>query len=161
MTRDQLVPAAGFVALVVLYAALSGLWTSSDSGWYAGLARPSWQPPPWVFGVVWPLNFVALLASGLGLSTGTSPGQAGRALAVFAASVLLALAWAYLFYVPHALGAAAVALACAAVLTWALVAIAGRLVGWTGLVLVPYALWMTVATSLAIGYWRCHLLSIT
>jgi tryptophan-rich sensory protein len=154
MTRDQFVPAAGFVVLVVVYAALSGLWTSSDPAWYAGLARPSWQPPPWVFGVVWPLNFVALLASGVGLSARTSPGRAGVPLAVFAASVALALAWAYLFYVPHALGVAAAALAGAAVLTWVLVVIAGRLVAWTGLVLVPYALWMTVATSLAIGYWR-------
>jgi translocator protein len=154
MTRDQFVPAAGFVLVVIVYAGLSGLWTSSEPGWYASLAQPAWQPPPWVFGVVWPLNFAALLVAGLTLSSRVAPREAMVALAVLTVSVVFALSWAYLFYVPHSLGAAALALAAAAVLTWVLVVTVWRSVPWTGAILVPYALWMSVATSLAVGYWR-------
>jgi len=154
MSRTQLVTAAGFVVVVVVYAALSGLWTSAQPGWYAALERPSWQPPPWVFGVVWPLNFAALLVSGVSLAARVEPRQAVVPLMVLTASVGFALGWAYLFYVPHALGAAALALAVAAALTWLLVGTFWRVVPWTGAILVPYALWMSVATSLAVGYWR-------
>ena len=32
--------------------------------------------------------------------------------------------------------------------------VTARAVPWAGWVLVAYALWLTVATSLAVGYWR-------
>jgi len=40
------------------------------------------------------------------------------------------------------------------VLTWALVVLTHGLVSWAGWALVPYAAWLTVATSLAVGYRR-------
>jgi hypothetical protein len=45
---------------------------------------------------------------------------------VLATYAITALAWAWLFYVPHRIGAAAVALAVAAVLSWVLVALVAR-----------------------------------
>lgn len=142
---------AGFVVTVVVYAALSGLWVSADQGWYARLPRPPWQPPDWVFGVIWPLNFAALLVAGIVLSR-QAPDRAAPVLVVLAVSVVLALGWAYLFYVPHSLGAAAWSLAGAALLTWVLLAMSARLVPWTGLLLTPYAVWVTLATTLAFWY---------
>jgi translocator protein len=143
--------AVSFVVLVVLYAVLSQVWMNADPGWYAALPRPPWQPPDWVFGVVWPVNFLALGVVGAVLSLRDS-GAAAPAFVVLAVSVACAVGWAYLFYAPHALGAAAVALGAAAVLTWALVAVAASGVWWTGLLLVPYAVWMSVATSLSAWY---------
>ena len=52
--------AVAFVAVVVVYAGLSTVWVSSDPGWYARLSKPSFQPPDLVFGLIWPLNFLAL-----------------------------------------------------------------------------------------------------
>ena len=98
-----------FVLTVVLYAVLSGLWVSADPGWYAGLSRPPWQPPDWVFGTIWPLNFLALAIAGVALAR-AAPDRAGVVLGVFAVSVVFALAWAYLFYVPHALAWSAVSI---------------------------------------------------
>jgi len=88
------------------------------------------------------------------LATTRPTGDAVRFLVVLAVSVMAALAWAHEFYVPHELGRSAVALAVAAALTWALVLVAGGSLAWAGWVLVPYAVWMTVATSLSVGYWR-------
>lgn len=150
MTRTLLL-GAGFVGTVVVYAVLSGLWVSSDSGWYAGLPRPPWQPPDWVFGAIWPLNFLALLVAGIVLAR-QAPGRALPVLGVLVVSVAFALGWAYLFYVPHALLAAAVSLAAAASLTWVILVMSARLVPWTGLLLTPYAVWVTLATTLAFWY---------
>ncbi|MEO5852431.1 MAG: TspO/MBR family protein [Nocardioides sp.] len=150
MSRTVVV-ATAFVLVVVAYAVLSQAWVSASPGWYAALARPPWQPPDWVFGVIWPLNFLALATTGVVLAR-SSPDTAVLALVVTVASVVCALLWAYLFYVPHALTASALALGVAAVLTWVLVVVAARGIAWTGLLLTPYAVWMTVATSLAAWY---------
>lgn len=150
MSRAVLVGTV-WIVVVVAYAGLSSYWVSSDSGWYAGLAKPPWQPPDWVFGVIWPLNFLALGIAGVVLARADSR-RAVPVLVVLAVSVALALAWSYLFYVPHALTASAVALGAAALLTWVVLAMSARVVGWTGLLLTPYAVWVTLATSLAVWY---------
>lgn len=143
--------ATGFLATVVVYAALSGLWVSADQGWYARLPKPPWQPPDVVFGVIWPLNFLALGVAGVWLAR-QAPDRATPVLGVLVVSVAFALGWAYLFYVPHALTGAALALSAAAVLTWVVLMMSARLVPWTGLVLTPYAIWVSLATSLAWWY---------
>ena len=52
---------AGFgIALVLIYAFGSGIWVSNAPGWYTSLNRPPWQPPNFVFGLIWPYNFVML-----------------------------------------------------------------------------------------------------
>lgn len=144
-----------WVLLVLAYAVLANRWNGRDPGWYAALPKPSFQPPDLVFAVVWPLNFVLLLVVGLTVVRGAPPGQAWPATGVLAASVVLALVWSRLFYVPpHRLGAAALSLAGAAALTWALVVVVGAIEVWGALVLLPYALWLTVATALGFDYAR-------
>jgi translocator protein len=143
--------AAGFMGVTLTYAVLSTIWVSTDPGWYDGLRRPSFQPPDIVFGVIWPLNFLALGVVGV-LASRRDSGAAGPMLAVFAVSVAFALGWAYLFYVPHALGAAALSLGAAAMLTWIMVALAWRIAPGLGLGLVVYAGWLSVATALARSY---------
>lgn len=154
VSRSQLLLGSGVVLVVAAYAGLAGWWTSRDPGWYASLAKPSFQPPDWVFGVIWPYNFLALAVAGLVLVARTPSSTAGVWLVVLAVSVVLALTWAYLFYVPHALLPAAIALGVSAVGAWVLLALAARSVPWLGLVLLPYALWVSVATALAVAYSR-------
>ena len=149
MSRTVIV-AGAFLALVVVYAGLSSVWVGADEGWYDRLPKPPWQPPDWVFGVIWPLNFLALGVVGVALARADAD-RAVRVLVVLAVSVACALGWAYLFYVPHALTGSAAALAAAAALTWVVLAMAARMVPWTGLALAPYALWVTLATTL--GFW--------
>jgi len=109
-----------------------------------------------VFGVVWPLNFLALLAVGAWFTRSDASTGVWTATLVLAASIVAALAWAWLFYVPHRIGAATFALAVAAILTWVLVALVARSLPWAGVVLAPYALWLSVATALSVQYSRLN-----
>lgn len=150
--RGSQVLAAVAVLVVIGYAVLATRWVNADPGWYDGLVKPSWQPPDWVFGVAWPYNFVALAVAGVTISW-RAPGRPALVwVAVLAANALLALTWAYLFYVPHALTSAAIALGVAALLGWVLTLLAWRAVPWTGVLVLPYAVWLSVATSLAVGF---------
>jgi tryptophan-rich sensory protein len=146
---------AAWVAVVIAYAGLSSVWTAHDPGWYARLAKPSFQPPDVVFGIMWPLNFAALLVVGVWF-TRAVPTSAWPATGVLAASVVAALAWAWLFYLPHRITAATVCLAVAAVLTWVLVALVARSLPWAAVALVPYAAWLGVATALSVQYARLN-----
>jgi tryptophan-rich sensory protein len=156
MTTWRVLTSVAVVALVVVYAVGSGVWVSANPGWYAGLTRPSWQPPDIVFGLIWPYNFLALAVVGVIVAQRGSPGVVGAWLAVGAASVVCALSWAYLFYVPHQLTASAVALAGTAVLTLVLVILTWTVTRGGALALLPYLIWVSLATSLAFGYARLN-----
>ena len=145
-----------WLALVMAYAVLSTLWIGRDPGWYAHLSRPSFQPPDLVFGVIWPLNFLALFVVGVWFSRSVSDATAWRANVILGASVVAALAWSWLFYVPHRLPAAALCLVGAAVLTWVLVGLVAQSVPWAGVVLLPYAGWLSIAAALSVQYARLN-----
>ena len=57
---SRITSATVFLAVLTVYAGLSGYLTSRSPEWYAGLDEPSFQPPDLVFGLIWPLNFLAL-----------------------------------------------------------------------------------------------------
>jgi translocator protein len=156
MTTWRLLASVAVVALVVVYAVGSGVWVSANPGWYSGLARPTWQPPDIVFGLIWPYNFLALAVVGVIVAQRGSPGLVGAWLGVAAASVVCALSWAYLFYVPHHLTASAIALGAAAALTLVLVVLTWSATRGGAVALVPYLIWVCLATSLAVGYARLN-----
>lgn len=140
------------IILVALYAIGSGFWVSSNSGWYLSLNRPPWQPPSWIFGVIWPYNFIVLGICAFVVARNLTKGLVVTWLALFAVSVIAALLWSYLFYVPHNLTGAAIALPITALITIPITALTFRASIGYGLALLPYQIWVSVASSLAIGY---------
>lgn len=156
MTLTRFALGAALAVLIGLYAVLAVRWTGSGSAWAATLVRPAWQPPDVVFGVVWPLNFVAMAVAGTAVIAGATAREGALWLALFGTSVVLAVGWARAFYLRHRLGRAAALLISAAALTWALVALTASTIGWVAWVLGPYAVWLTIASSLAVGYWRLN-----
>ena len=56
------------VLLIICFAVagVGGLATAPNiPNWYAGLAKPSWTPPGWIFGPVWSVLYLSM-ASPLG-----------------------------------------------------------------------------------------------
>jgi len=144
------------VLTVVLYAAGSGYWVSSSGDWYAGLNRPAWQPPDFVFGLIWPYNFVMLGVAAYVVSQRLERSLVVAWLLFLAISVIAALVWAQQFYVPHNLVVAAAALTAAALFTIPVVAIAWRASAVVGALLLPYQVWVLLATALSIAYARMN-----
>ena len=148
----RVIAVAAVIVTVVVYAVGSGVWVSTGSAWYLGLDQPAWQPPPWVFGVIWPYNFVVIALVGSVIAWNAVPARVIAVIALLAVSVALAIAWAYLFYVPHELTWAAIALTSAAVLTLPITVVAFAERWWLGLLLLPYQVWVALAASLSWGY---------
>lgn len=152
----RLIAIGAVIAAVIAYAVLSGVWVGTDGSWYRSLEQPAWQPPSWVFGVIWPYNFVALAVVSSVIAWQATPLRVGVLLTFLVVSIAAAVAWAYLFYVPHELASAAIALSAAAVLTVPIVIIAFLTGPLWGVLLLPYQIWVALAASLSWGYVRLH-----
>ena len=152
----KLVASSIGVALVLIYVVGSGLWVNTGDGWYRGLNQPAWQPPDFIFGIIWPYNFIVLGYAAVIVSNRLSTPLVATYLTVFAVSVAAALTWAYQFYRPHNLETASIALTCVAVLTIALVVIASHASWSLALALLPYQLWVSIASFLSWTYARLN-----
>ena len=138
--------------LVLVYAIGSGFWVSNNSTWYLSLERPFWQPPDWVFGVIWPYNFIMLGITSFMIARRLSKDLVITWLILFSITVVAALLWSYLFYVPHNLLGASIALSLTAIFTIPITIISFRASLSYGIALLPYQMWVIVAASLSIGY---------
>lgn len=156
MNGARAAAAALSVLIVVVYAVGSGRWVATSSDWYVSLEQPSWQPAPAVFGIAWTYNFLALAVVGVTMSLTAEPRGLALYLGAFTVSVVLALAWAYLFYVPHQLAWAAVSLSACAAVTVVMVVAAFADRWWLGALLLPYQAWLLIASSLSWGYLRLN-----
>ena len=150
--EDKFLFASLGIALVFIYAFGSGIWVTSSPGWYASLNRPPWQPPSFVFGIIWPYNFIMLGVAAFNIAQSLTRTQTIMWLLFFATSVTAALVWAYQFYVPHNLSIAAIALGIAALLTLPVLYLTFKASLLIGLLLVPYQVWVAIAATWAWGY---------
>jgi len=151
METKYLFAGAG-ILLVLIYAFGSGIWVSSSPGWYSSLNRPPWQPPSYIFGIIWPYNFLVLGIASYQVSLSLTKFENILWLVFFGLSVAAALTWAYQFYVPHNLTLATIALTLCALLTLPVLYLTFKASILMGVLLIPYQIWVAIAASLAWGY---------
>ena len=140
------------VAILFTYIIGSGLWVNTGDNWYRTLNAPSWQPPPAIFGIIWPYNFIVLGIAAVTIAQRASNTTTMIYLTFFALSVTCALTWAYQFYQPHNLSFAVIALAGTALLTIPMVVIAFKTSTGLGVALLPYQIWVAIAANLSYTY---------
>jgi tryptophan-rich sensory protein len=124
--------------------------------WYAALSKPAWNPPGWLFGPVWGILYL-LMAIAAWLVWRKS-GFVGAAipLGVFVLQLGLNAAWSWIFFGRHELGLALIEI----LVLWG--AILGTIIGFwrlnpiSGILLVPYLLWVTFASVLNFTLWRLN-----
>jgi len=140
------------VATVFVYAIGSGLWVNTGDNWYRSLNQPPWQPPDFIFGLIWPYNFVVLGIAAVTVSNQLSTTRAIVYLSIFALSVVFALTWAYQFYRPHNLFAASIALALVAILTLPMLYFIYQASVPLFFATTVYQVWVITATYLSYNY---------
>lgn len=148
LTR-QLVGLGVSIGLCFAVAALGSAMTMPSIGtWYAGLNKPSWNPPNWVFGPVWSALYLCMAVAAWmvwrerGFSAATIP------LALFAIQLILNCLWSGLFFALHKpwlAFAEIVVLWCAILATMVSFASVSSL---ASLLLAPYLIWVTFAAVL-------------
>jgi tryptophan-rich sensory protein len=157
LSGRNLVALAGFVALCFAVAAAGGAVTATSvETWYAGLAKPPFNPPDWVFGPVWTALYLMIAVAGWRVWRRRSESGAWLALGAWGVQLSLNLSWSMLFFGARMIGAALVEIAVllAAILITA--ALFWRIDRIAGVLLVPYTAWVSFATVLNAALWRLN-----
>lgn len=157
LSGRNLVALAGFVALCFAVAAAGGAVTATSVGtWYAGLAKPAFNPPDWVFGPVWTALYLMIAVAGWRVWRRRSERGAWLALGAWGLQLSLNLSWSMLFFGARMIGMALaeIAVLLAAILITA--ALFWRIDRIAGALLIPYAAWVGFATVLNAALWRLN-----
>jgi translocator protein len=158
VTNNKLASAAVlalFFALVLVTGYAAAMATEPNiAGWYAHLAKPSFNPPDSVFAPVWTALYVMMaIAAWRVWRVG---GIFSSAMLLWFVQLALNFAWSFIFFSAHQPGFALIDIA----VLWLLVALTMitffRIDAIAGLLFVPYLAWVSFAGLLNEAIWRLN-----
>jgi len=143
--------------LALCFAASGTAVFVSIGGWYSSLNKPSWNPPPWIFGPVWSLLYMMMAVAAWLVWREGGWKRNGRTLGLFLLQWLLNALWTPLFFGMHRSGLAFAEI----IMLWIVLAATLRLF-WrvskvAGVLLVPYLAWVSLAAALNFAIWRLNI----
>jgi tryptophan-rich sensory protein len=125
--------------------------------WYAGLKKPACTPPKWVFGPVWTtLYFLMGISVFLVWQEGLAAPYVLPAFTLFWIQLAVNAAWSVIFFGMKSKGGGVITIIVLWLLIMATIVASLRVSGWAGALLVPYIVWVSIATYLNIGVWRLN-----
>lgn len=145
------------VVLTVGLGSLGGLFTVREIPvWYAGLQKPSFNPPNWLFGPVWTLLYVLMgISFFLIWKQKVSTGR-NKALTWFGVQFLLNFCWSMIFFRFHQTGWAMLEIT----FMWVAILITllqfGKISSRAAWLLVPYLSWVSFASVLNYAIWQLN-----
>ena len=138
------------VAVCILIGFVGSFVTrDSVSTWYAELSRPSFTPPDWTFGVVWPILYVMMgISAFLIWNEGFDKREVKVALGIFGLQLILNGLWTPIFFGLHLIGVALIEI----IMMWAAILLTinffWKISKPAALLLLPYILWVSFAIVL-------------
>jgi translocator protein len=152
--------ALGLVVVLVVCCAVAAAGAAMTNPkidtWYAGLVKPPWTPPNWVFAPVWSLLYLCMAIAAWLVWRQDGLWAAAEPLGKFGAQLLLNLAWSGLFFGLERPGAALVDVLLLLLAIDATMASFWRRSAAAGLLLVPYLIWASFASILNLAIWRLN-----
>ena len=153
---SQALGLAGWLLLTFLAAALGGAASAQAGAFYAGLVRPAWAPPGWLFGPVWTVLYLLMSVAAWLVWRRDAGRPAVLALGLYVMQLVANALWTWLFFVWHqgawafaeVLLLGALILACIARFRPISPLAAGLL--W------PYLAWVGFASALTWATWRLN-----
>lgn len=122
--------------------------------WYAGLKKPPYTPPNSVFGPVWTTLYLLMgISVFLVWQSGLANNDALLAFALFWIQLAFNAFWSIIFFGLKSKGGAVIVIIVLWLLILATVVTFFRVSGWAGALLIPYIVWVSIATYLNIGVW--------
>lgn len=153
--RGQFLVLLGFIALVLVLGFLAGQVTTPNiPTWYAGLAKPSFNPPNWIFAPVWTALYILMAVAAW--RVWRISGWQSKGLALWLIQLTLNVAWSFLFFGAHNPGVALADLAVLWLAIIATIAVFWRADRLAGILLVPYLAWVSFAGVLNYWIWQLN-----
>ncbi|GAB2179107.1 TspO/MBR family protein [Dongia sp. agr-C8] len=123
--------------------------------WYAGLAKPSFNPPNWLFGPTWTALYL-LMGFALWRVLRSAAPLKRVAVLLFYGQLLLNAAWSWMFFAAENPGAGLANIIPQWFMVVATAAAFWRVDRIAGLCLIPLVAWVGFATALNFELWRLN-----
>lgn len=155
--RDKLKPYVTLPLWIVVYLIVAGyignMTRSEIPDWYAMLAKPPFNPPDFIFPVVWTTLYVMIAIAGWRIWKSQSLSYGKAAVLLFGVQTLMNWAWSYLFFDFHWLELSFAWILGLILCVAALIRILWKPDRITALILLPYWLWILFASYLNGTIW--------
>ncbi len=138
------------VALCLGIGGLGALVTTPEiSTWYAGLVKPQWTPPNWMFPVVWNILYLMMAVSlWLLWQADAKMPDRRRAITLFLVQLALNAAWSPVFFALHRTQAALAIIVLLGIAVAATIITSWRVDRRAAALLIPYLAWIAYAATL-------------
>lgn len=148
--------AVSFVVFLALMAGAGFFGSRFPPGeWYAGLAKPSFNPPNWVFAPVWTALYIAIAVAGWRVWLSAGPSRR-LTLGLWLAQWALNAIWSYLFFGIQKPGWALVEIVLLFFTIVLFMVLAHPLSRAASALFLPYALWVGFATVINGALWQLN-----
>jgi translocator protein len=146
----------GWLLASLATGAIGALATRQAREFYAGLVKPEWAPPGWLFGPVWTALYLLMgVAAWLVWRRAGWTGAVG-ALSLFLAQLVCNAVWSWVFFAWRRGAWALADIVRLVVLIVATLVTFARVHRLSALLLVPYLAWVLFATALTYAIWRAN-----
>ena len=148
------------VSIIACFAAagIGSLFTfKAIPTWYASLKKPPYTPPNWAFGPVWTVLYILMaIAVFFVWQKGLSTNGVLPAFILFWIQLVLNALWSVIFFGMKSKGGGVITIIVLWLLILASIITSFRVSGWAGAFLIPYIVWVSIASYLNIGVWRLN-----
>jgi len=122
--------------------------------WYPNLKKPPYTPPNWVFGPVWTTLYILMgISVFLVWQKGLSTDGVLLAFILFWVQLIFNALWSVIFFGMKSKGGGVIAIIVLWLLILAVIITSFRVSAWAGVLLIPYIIWVSIASYLNIGIW--------
>ena len=144
--KKKIIDSIMISALVTLLTAgIALLFTDTNSEWYLSLNMPSFQPPGWVFGVVWSILYVLF---GVNLTLAQINNAPSKVYGLFLLQSALNISWCLFYFTLHLMYIGLVILIAYLIVTYLT---ARKLYDYSKIgayLFIPQGIWLTIALVL-------------
>jgi benzodiazapine receptor len=124
------------------------------AGWYASLAKPSFNPPNWIFAPVWTALYVTMAFAAW--RVWRVVGVMSVALMLYFLQLTLNFAWSLIFFAQHLIEIALLDIIALWIAILATMITFFRADRTAGLLMLPYLAWVSFASALNFEIWRLN-----
>ena len=117
----------------------------SNSNWYIDLNKAPWTPPGWVFGLAW--SFL-LICFSIYLALLSQKKVSNKLVVIILLQYLLNISWNYFFFNQHLIELGLIDLSILTITVLYIFYSNFKTMRWKSIFIIPYFLWLLVATSL-------------
>ena len=141
-----------FLVLVLGGGLVLGLLTAPGE-WFAGLAKPSFNPPAWLFGPVWTVLYILIATAGWRV---WQRNRTSWPMKLWWVQLPVNFLWTPVFFGAHQIGLALVLILLLLAAILGFIAAAWRLDRVAAWLFAPYAAWVAFASALNGSIWALN-----